>query len=208
MKNAEKENEPKFRRNKDAKIKLIIDTFLQLIEKKGYANVSTNQVAERAGISIGTIYNYFENKADILAQGLQSSIDNFGDPSDFISILVDHDELKAKSFVKGYLEGHQSHYKQNEAIDLALVQNQEVFRKFQSHLKNTVQLYSEQFVSSIPQLAKIPIQNLVNAIMISMNNIDTMIHQHLFRDSLFESDDDLIDYLAFQFIATLQFFKI
>ena len=54
-------------RDKEQKINKIILTSLKLIQSKGYDNVSTNHIAERAGVAIGTIYKYFPNgKTDIL----------------------------------------------------------------------------------------------------------------------------------------------
>ena len=55
--------EPKFHRDKEGKIKLIIETFVRLINQKSYTNVSTNLVAKEAGLSIGTVYNYFKRKS-------------------------------------------------------------------------------------------------------------------------------------------------
>lgn len=39
----------------------IIDTAKLLFEQHGYAYVSTNQIAARAGVSIGSVYQYFAN---------------------------------------------------------------------------------------------------------------------------------------------------
>ncbi|MHA1463373.1 MAG: TetR/AcrR family transcriptional regulator, partial [Candidatus Heimdallarchaeota archaeon] len=63
--------EPKFHRDKEGKIKLIIETFVRLINQKSYTNVSTNLVAKEAGLSIGTVYNYFKSKEDILQAAFQ-----------------------------------------------------------------------------------------------------------------------------------------
>jgi len=42
-----------------------------LIARYGWAGVTTNRVAERAGVSIGSLYQYFPNKASILAALLE-----------------------------------------------------------------------------------------------------------------------------------------
>ena len=43
----------------------ILDAALVLFAEHGFHNVSMQQVADRAEFSIGTLYNYFENKDDI-----------------------------------------------------------------------------------------------------------------------------------------------
>lgn len=40
---------------------------IKLISKIGFYNCTTDKIAEEAGVSVGTIYNYFEDKADILS---------------------------------------------------------------------------------------------------------------------------------------------
>lgn len=48
-------------------IDAILDATFQLLEADGVGKLTTNHVAERAGVSIGTLYQYFGGKQDILA---------------------------------------------------------------------------------------------------------------------------------------------
>jgi len=45
----------------------ILDAAFQLLEADGVEKLTTNHVAQRAGVSIGTVYQYFASKQDILA---------------------------------------------------------------------------------------------------------------------------------------------
>ena len=45
---------------------LILEAAIQLLEKRGLRAFSTNRLAEAAGFSVGTIYQYFENKQKLL----------------------------------------------------------------------------------------------------------------------------------------------
>lgn len=40
---------------------------ISLISREGFHSVTTDEIAVEAGVSVGTIYNYFKNKADILS---------------------------------------------------------------------------------------------------------------------------------------------
>lgn len=45
----------------------ILTAAFQLLERDGVKKLTTNHIAARAGVSIGTIYQYFRDKDDILA---------------------------------------------------------------------------------------------------------------------------------------------
>jgi AcrR family transcriptional regulator len=54
-----------------AKIELILEAAIRIIDKDGLEGLSTNHIAAVAGISIGTLYQYFPDKAaivDVLGQ--------------------------------------------------------------------------------------------------------------------------------------------
>lgn len=54
----------------------IIEAAGRLFVKNGYANTTTNHIAEFAGVSVGSLYEYFPNKGSILAALLQRQVDN------------------------------------------------------------------------------------------------------------------------------------
>lgn len=58
------------RRPKQARAQVTYDSILQaavqLLERAGPEGLNTNTVAERAGVSIGTLYQYFPDKESIL----------------------------------------------------------------------------------------------------------------------------------------------
>jgi AcrR family transcriptional regulator len=46
----------------------ILQAAAEVIDDAGWANASTNRIAERAGVSIGSLYQYFANKEEILTR--------------------------------------------------------------------------------------------------------------------------------------------
>ena len=48
------------------KVELILEAATRIIDQEGLAGLTTNRIAEVAGISIGTLYQYFKNKQQIL----------------------------------------------------------------------------------------------------------------------------------------------
>jgi AcrR family transcriptional regulator len=47
-------------------VEQIIQAATQIFTERGYAGATTNHIAERAGVSIGSLYQYFPNKEAIL----------------------------------------------------------------------------------------------------------------------------------------------
>ncbi len=48
-------------------VKSVLDAAVQLLVAHGQQGLTTNRVAERAGVSIGSVYEYFPNKEAIIA---------------------------------------------------------------------------------------------------------------------------------------------
>lgn len=48
---------------------------IQVISRQGYYYATTDQIAEEAGVAVGTIYNYFRNKEEILEHIFKVEVD-------------------------------------------------------------------------------------------------------------------------------------
>jgi AcrR family transcriptional regulator len=57
-----------------ATVEAILEAAAQLLPEHGYAGTTTNRIAERAGVSIGSVYEYFPGKDAIFAT-LRQNID-------------------------------------------------------------------------------------------------------------------------------------
>ena len=76
--------EPIQKRSIEKKEKIIKYGF-DLICEKGYYNTNTAEIAKAAGVSTGIVYSYFNDKHDILLEGLKRYANGIFYPSiDFI----------------------------------------------------------------------------------------------------------------------------
>ncbi len=58
-----------------ATVDAIIQATAQVLVTEGYQNATTNRIAEVAGVSIGTLYQYFPNKASLLVALIDDNIE-------------------------------------------------------------------------------------------------------------------------------------
>ncbi len=58
-----------------ATVEAILEAAAQVFERHGYAAGTTNRIADRAGVSIGTLYQYFPNKDAILVALVERHLD-------------------------------------------------------------------------------------------------------------------------------------
>ncbi|MBQ9314075.1 MAG: TetR/AcrR family transcriptional regulator [Clostridia bacterium] len=80
--------EPIQKRSIEKKEKIIKYGF-ELICEKGYYNTNTAEIAKAAGVSTGIVYSYFNDKHDILLEGLKRYANNIFYPSiDFIKDMT------------------------------------------------------------------------------------------------------------------------
>ncbi len=59
----------------------ILETTIETIAEKGYAPTTTKEIADRAGVSEGTIFKYYGSKKDLLREIVESTIREFRDYS-------------------------------------------------------------------------------------------------------------------------------
>jgi AcrR family transcriptional regulator len=63
-------------RQKERRYQAIINAAISLIKKKGYTATSIEEIAAKAEVGVGTVYNYFHTKADIIVELYKSDVAN------------------------------------------------------------------------------------------------------------------------------------
>lgn len=90
--NSEGSDAPRWRRRKQARPQELVDAALELFIEQGFAATKLSDIAERAGVSKGTIYLYFPSKEELLKAAVRRSVVpilDFGD-----KLVVDESTIK------------------------------------------------------------------------------------------------------------------
>lgn len=85
-----------FKEIREEKKAIIMDTALEIFAEKSFLGASVSMIAKKSGVSKGLLYNYFENKEDLLRQIIFKTLDRF------IELFS---ETKAESFNEKDLAG-------------------------------------------------------------------------------------------------------
>jgi AcrR family transcriptional regulator len=88
-----------FENIREVKKTLIMDSALELIAENGYQDVSISNIARRAGISKGLMYNYFESKDELIRSIVIRGLDKIGEMID-----PNHDGVITKEEMKEFIE--------------------------------------------------------------------------------------------------------
>lgn len=170
--------EPRQRRSK-VTYDAIIEATTQLLVKRGYAATTTNHIAERAGISIGSLYQYFPNKEAIAVELLQRHI--VSGPS-YMESQITHSMKnlsKPEEIVKCAIEAACDHHTDNPTLHKVL--EEEV--PHPAHIREAVQrnenLYIEFLADWIEQQRPKHVSDPIVAARLVFFMIKTMTHWYI-----------------------------
>lgn len=111
--------EPIQKRSIEKKEKIIKAGF-ELICKNGYYNTNTAEIAKEAGVSTGIVYSYFNDKHDILLEGIKRYANSFFYPSiDFLNnmqITSANIEETIEKVINQFINNHQLSQSAHEEI--------------------------------------------------------------------------------------------
>ncbi|NHC62358.1 TetR/AcrR family transcriptional regulator [Paenalcaligenes suwonensis] len=92
-----------------ALVTAILDATAQVLVERGYAGSSTNLIASRAGVSIGSVYQYFPNKDSLIAALRERHATDLYDTLDAVLTRRNPQSLEEKlsAIVHGWMLAHQ-----------------------------------------------------------------------------------------------------
>ena len=91
---------PKQSRSRERRSR-IMETALDLFARKGINKTSSNEIAQKAGVSIGTFYSYFENKKTLFLEILENHLENF---ITGIYTLQTDESIPVKDNIRGHIQ--------------------------------------------------------------------------------------------------------
>lgn len=101
-----------------ASVEAILKATIQVLLKVGKERLTTTRVAARAGVSVGTLYQYFPNKSALLRAALQRHMDEVGSAIEAVcrEQAGSSPETMATALVTAFLEAKMKDAKTSVAL--------------------------------------------------------------------------------------------
>ena len=193
--------EPIQKRSIEKKEKIIKCGF-ELICEKGYYNTNTAEIAKVAGVSTGIVYSYFNDKHDILLEGLKRYANNIFYPSiDFINdINISKKNLEEiiRKIISQFVKNHKLSQVAHEEITAMAHSDKDVANFFH---QNEIEI-----TNVIVELLKrngYNYKDLIERVHIVINLIDNICHEIVYHKHTNINYDTMTDIIVNEIVHIL-----
>ncbi len=158
-------------------VRQIVEAAARVFEERGYAGANTNRIAERAGVSIGSLYQYFPNKESILAVLLEQHTQEVANAVEAIRRHVAEEPHDLVGVLEHFVEDMVELHSKNPRLQHVLLD--EAPRP--PHLKARLQELEQAAVESTEILlranSQVRIENYRTAAYLAAQSIETLAHR-------------------------------
>ena len=181
----------------------IIAVSLNLIKKKGYDKISTRNIARNVKISDGTLYYHFKKgKISILKEIVRRRIGKIIPTDIFLNIKENNYEEILYDFILSLIKDHREDLTFNLAYEQGLLTNKEIFKDLTSLFDKSLANITKN-LKQLLILKNIEEGELFLKVKIAFDLIEAMIRRHIFLSPIFNTDEELADYLTRIIIYTI-----
>ena len=170
--------EPKQKRAIEKKEKIIDDGF-ELICENGYYNTNTAEIAKKAGVSTGIVYQYFKDKYSIFMAGLEKKGEEIFFPMlklDSKKIDKNNFEITMKEMIQKYIKNHKMSKTAHEEITSMIHSNPDVAKYFYKRELLMTETLTILFIES--DFKK---ENLKEKVHVMIGLIDNLCHEVIYH---------------------------
>lgn len=170
--------EPKQRRAINKKDR-IIEAGFELICENGYYNTNTAEIAKKADVSTGIVYQYFKDKHDILME----AIEKYGEDIFFPMLKLSYKEINITNFnetIRNMIENYATNHK------VSKIAHEEIMAMVHSD-KDIADYYYKMELEMTDTLKTILIknnfseQNLYEKVHVMIGLIDNLCHEKIYH---------------------------
>lgn len=158
----------------------IIEAGFKIICEKGYYNITTNDIAKEAEVSVGIIYQYFNDKKEIFLEGAKQYSNDIMFP--IFSLIDEHQKLPTdlKSFFQKIIKINQKQHTASKKAHQELTAMQHLDEDIEQIFKNSEVSFSNKLYNLFANnnFSKINLKEKTHLI---VNLIDNLAHEEVYH---------------------------
>ena len=157
----------------------IVDAGFELICENGYHNTNTAEIAKKAGVSTGIVYQYFKDKYDIFMEGLEKNGNKIFFPMlkfDDKNFDINNFKDSLKKMITKYTKNHKVSKTAHEEITAMIHSNPDVASFFYKKELEMTDSIKEYFISKGFNDDK-----LYERVHVMMGMIDNLCHELIYH---------------------------
>lgn len=161
----------------------ILEAAAQVFERLGYARATTDRIAERAGVSIGSLYQYFPGKDAILVALLEAHVD---ESLQLVRRLLERvpsgkglHEVGLDELVGWFLEDLIAHHRERPRLQRLLLAETPVPDKALAHLQKSEDEIASLVAALLENHPEVRVENTALAAWMLVHVTENLVHEYV-----------------------------
>ena len=158
-------------------VRQIVEAAARVFEERGYAGANTNRIAERAGVSIGSLYQYFPNKESILAVLLEQHTQEVANAVEAIRRHVAEEPHDLVGVLEHFVEDMVELHSKNPRLQHVLLDEAPRPPHLKARLQEREQAAVESTEIRLRANPQVRVEDHRTAAYLAVQSIETLVHR-------------------------------
>ncbi len=177
-------------------VEAIFDAAAQILSEKGYAQTTTDRIAEKAGISIGSLYQYFPNKDSIMLGIIERHIQEMNEFVEGMISAIQSSGAITRQMIKTFAKLMIEHHDKEPELHRVLFEESPQPLSIKTAINKTEKKAANGLAKILKKSSGGNIKNPELSIRLAVRTIEALTHWYVLDANDAISEDDFIDELA------------
>ena len=157
----------------------IVEAAARIFEERGYAGATTNHIAERAGVSIGSLYQYFPNKESILAVLLEEHTQEVANAVEAIRRHVAEEPHDLNRVLEHFVEDMVALHSKNPRLHHVLLDEAPRPPDLMARLREIERAAVETTAAALRANPQVRMEDYGTAAYLVVQSVETLVHRFI-----------------------------
>lgn len=160
-------------------VQQIVQAAARVFEQRGFAGTTTNHIAARAGVSVGSLYQYFPNKESILVVLLEQHMRQVAEAFEEIRRHVEAEPHDIEGVLRHFVDAMLSLHSQNPRLQHVLLEEAPRpphMRQMQQQIEQAAVASALAMLRANPQ---VQVEDVETAAYLVVHAVETLTHAYV-----------------------------